>query len=291
MSKFKNAIENKDLKAKYLSNGDLKIINDLKKMIKEDDFRITCMGLYNAGKSFLLNALIEDLEEKTFKTADKRETVVNKEVKYKNITFVDTPGLNAQKNDDKRVMDAVKNSDINLFVHDVNTGEFVAREMKFFQDIKKHWKDPKEFCQRTVFILSRCDEANSNEDIKNNVIRIKEQIKDVFDTTCFVVPISSKTFLEGKKENEDELIEESNILPLQTRISSLEKEFLKEIKKTKKDRLSKQYDSLMAKLSSKIQNEKLELNQLKNEQKNIDKSLEKDIKKINKTLIKKLEEI
>ena len=53
---------------KYLSDGDIKTIETLSKAIESSDISIAVIGLYNHGKSTLLNALIDDVELKTFKT-------------------------------------------------------------------------------------------------------------------------------------------------------------------------------------------------------------------------------
>jgi len=164
MSEFKDAKNNFTLQDKYLPIGDIKIIKDLNHAIKENNVIVTCMGLYNHGKSTLLNVLVKDFKHETFKTADVRETSANKTVQYGNIKFVDTPGLNAKKNDDKRVMDAVKESDINLLVHTVTTGEFVEKEIEFLNNVKKHWENPQKFIDRTIFVVSRVNKANSKQD-------------------------------------------------------------------------------------------------------------------------------
>ncbi len=287
MSKFKAAQQHKELKEKYLSKGDIQAINDLTQAIKDDNIVITCMGLYNHGKSSLLNALIKDFENKTFKTADTRETTSNKKVTYNNITFVDTPGLNAQKHDDKRVMDAVKQSDINIFVHNVNTGEFVATEVEFFHNIKKHWKNPQDFIERTIFVLSRIDEANSDDDVKNTAIRMRKQLQEIFGVDGHIVPISSKDYVDGMIENENDLVELSNMLTLEDITTKLQTKLIKQIKETKKERLARYYDGLITKLNNTLQEDKLELSKLKNQQKRIDENFQRDIDKIEATLVQK----
>jgi len=212
-------INDAKLIAKYLSKQDINNLQTLSNAIKENDIVVTCLGLYNHGKSSLLNVLVGDLKNLTFKTADTRETTENKKVKYKNLTFVDTPGLNAQKNDDKRVMDAVKESDINIFVHNINTGEFVAKEIEFFHTIKTNWENPKDFISRTIFVLSRIDEANSDEDIKNTAIRMKQQIKEVFSIEATLIPTSAMDYIDGIVENEEELVASSNITILLAQLS------------------------------------------------------------------------
>ncbi len=120
---------------KYLSKQDIESLKVLKKAMEESEITITCIGLYNHGKSTLLNVLIKDFEFKTFKTADVRETTVNKTVVHKNIKYVDTPGLNAKAEDDKKVMEAIQSSDIILFVHTITTGELNKEEVEFLKKI------------------------------------------------------------------------------------------------------------------------------------------------------------
>jgi len=283
-----------NLKDKYLSKGDIKTIEEYKKAIDENDIIVTCMGLYNHGKSTFLNTLIGDYENKTFKAADVRETTKNKSIKHGNLTIVDTPGLNAQKNDDKRVMDAVKESDINLFVHNVNTGAFVASEVEFFHNVKKHWKNPKQFIERTIFVLSKIDEANSMDDVKNTHIEMAKQINEVFKVKPNIIAVSAKDYAEGKIENEQELIDEGNVDTLLTSITTLSESLSKELQETKKARLSNMYESLLKRLSGNLKEKKLELNKLKNEKLHFDRSLKKDLNRIENTLknkYKQLEEI
>jgi predicted GTPase len=283
MSKFKKALGSSKIKSKYITTNELESINVLKKAIKESTVLVTCMGLYNHGKSTLLNALIKDYEHTTFKTADVRETAENKKVVYGDISFVDTPGLNAKDNDNKRVMDAVKESDINLFVHNVSTGEFTKVEVEFLQNIKKHWSNPQEFIQRTIFVLSRTDTA-SEDDIKHTKVRMQEQVKEIFGTSSSFVGVSAKSYVKGMKENKKLLVEKSNVDELQNLLGTLKDSYKNSIVKTKKERLDKIYDSLIHKLSSKVQTNKLEISQSKRELKRLEDSFNSDIETIETTL-------
>jgi len=163
---------------KFLTKDEISSLKNMQKSIYENQIIVTCVGLYNHGKSTLLNVLIKDFEYTTFKTADARETIINKAVLYNNIKYVDTPGLNAQEDDDEKVMKVVENSDITLFVHNVNTGEFNKAEINFLQQIQKHWKNPKEFIERTIFVLSRIDESNDKE-IYEAIIDLSSENKPI----------------------------------------------------------------------------------------------------------------
>lgn len=268
---------------KYLTKNEINSLNNLQKSMLQNQITVTCVGLYNHGKSTLLNVLIKDFEYKTFKTADARETTLNKAVLYNGIKYVDTPGLNAQVEDDKKVMEAVENSDITLFVHNINTGEFNKAEINFLQQIQKHWKNPKEFIERTIFILSKIDESN-NKNIEEASQRMKEQIKNIFDSDSLIVSASSTDYAEGMLNNEEELIVESNIKKLEEKIEFLIKKSKEEITKTKKNRFEKKYWELYQKLNSKIKDNQQKINTLKAKQKKIDNEFKSDINKIEDTL-------
>ena len=270
-------------KNKYISPKELEEINILKKAIKESSVLVTCMGLYNHGKSTLLNTLIKDFEHKIFETADERKTDKNKKVVYGDITFVDTPGLNARDNDNKRVFDAVKESDINLFLHNVSTGEFTKVEIDFLQNIKRHWKDPKEFIQRTIFILSRIDTVN-NKIVEQTKERMQHQIKEIFGIEAIFVGVSAKSYTKAMLEDKKLLAKKSNIDTLNSILLELKDSFKDSIVKTKKDRLKRVYDELIKRLSSQIEKNKLEISQLQREIVKQEDSLNSDIKTIENTL-------
>jgi len=269
---------------KYLTKADIKTLDTLKKAINNDSVTITCMGLYNHGKSTLLNALIKDYTNETFKTADIRETSKNKSVKYGDITFVDTPGLNAKEHDDKRVMNAIKESDINLFVHTVTTGEFAGKEMEFLQNVKKHWKNPQEFIERTIFVVSRVDKANSEEDIINTINKMKQQILEIFGVESMIVPVSAMRYIKGKQDDKKLMVKKSNIELLEKLIKKLNNELFNSIQENRKRRVKRKHDDLIRKFSANIQEKKLEISKQKQAQIKYLSCRSNDIKKIEDTL-------
>lgn len=277
-------IDNSKLLSKFLTKGDIANLDELISAVERNEMLVTCMGLYNHGKSTLLNALIKDFEDNTFKTADIRETTVSKKIKYNDITYVDTPGLNAKKHDDKRVMDAVKKSDLNLFVHTVTTGEFVEKEIEFLNTVKKHWKNPKEFISRTVFVISRIDKAQSQDDIEKATEKMNQQIVEIFDCKPIIAAVSATRYLKGNLDNKKVLIKKSNIETLEKKIYDKKNELINSIKKTKIERLENQYVSLTKRLNSKIQENTLKINEQKRIQKKYEDSLNIEVKKVEKTL-------
>ncbi len=290
MSKLKKAINSAKVKSKYISSKELEEISTLKKAIQESSVLVTCMGLYNHGKSTLLNTLIKDFEHKTFEAADERKTAQNKKVTYGDITFVDTPGLNARDNDNKRVFDAVKESDINLFVHNVSTGEFTKVEVEFLQNIKKHWKNPQEFIERTIFILSRIDTVD-DEVVEQTKERMQQQIKEIFGIEAIFVGVSAKSYTKAMLEDKKILAKKSNIDTLNSILTELKESFKESIVKTKKERLERLYDELIKNLSSKIEKNKLDISQMKREVSKIEQNFATDIQNIENTLLNKYKQL
>lgn len=265
---------------KCLSFEDIENIEILKKSISNPLVNITCMGLYNHGKSSLLNALIKDFNEETFKTADVRETTENKSFEYRNTNYIDTPGLNADEYDDKRVFDAVKESDINLFVHRITTGEFVEKEIEFLNKIKNNWENPEEFINRTIFVLSMIDEVNDDNDIDLAINKMNNQINEIFQTKPLIIPISVTRYKKGNIENKNILIKKSNLGLLEDIINELIEKFKPSILETRKKRLQNIYDELIKKSNSKFQEKKFELSKQKNIQEEFFKNLYKDVAQV-----------
>jgi len=284
------------LVSKYLTKSDVCNINELTSAIEDEYVVITCIGLYNHGKSTLLNVLINDFEYKTFKTADVRETTKNTIYNdgENGIKYVDTPGLNAKGEDDKKVMEAIQSSDITLFVHASTTGEFNKKEIEYLNNIKKYWKTPQEFIERTIFVLSRIDNANNQEEISNAVKKMSQQIIKIFNTTPTIIPVSAMRYRKGKVEDKKIMIKKSNIEVLEKSLKNLSDELSNSINETRKIRLKNKYDDLIRQLNSKVQTNKLEITKQEQAQKKYLVVLNSDIKQVESTLTNmysKLEEV
>ena len=269
---------------KFFPKSELDLLKNLQKAVFENQVVVTCVGLYNHGKSTLLNVLIKDFEFKTFKTADARETTINKTIIYNDIKYVDTPGLNAKKEDDIKVMKAIKTSDIILFVHTITTGEFNKKEIEFLKKIEKDWSNPREFIDRTIFVLSRIDNIETYEDIEKTSNRMREQIKEIFSYSSVIAPVSAMDYRDGIVDNENELVLESNIKELKKIINLLTKQSKEAILKTKRKRVDNKLNELSTKLNKKIEKNRTKISTLKKKQKKIDEAFKKDIEKIETTL-------
>ena len=80
---------------------------------------VICTGIYNAGKSTLLNALTGT---DYFPTGDIPTTKELSTLTLEDCVYIDTPGLNAQEEDDQVAQAALQDADIILFVSNMQNG-------------------------------------------------------------------------------------------------------------------------------------------------------------------------
>ncbi len=246
-------------------------ISQLKNSLNTEKPKIFCIGMQNAGKSSLLNALIDDFENKTFSVSDIRETASTKEVPYKNIIYVDTPGIGHSQKDDNTVYDSIINSDMNLFVHNTE-GELLEEEVSFLKKIQNGWKNSKEFIDKTIFIISRADlvEPKEIDRLKN---RVFIQIEEIFGAKPKIISTSSNDYIQGKTEDELELVKISNIVNLKQDIEKKNLDF----KKNRKYKINSLIDKTLAEIENKLllNNEKIDEleNKIKLDKNSIDESL------------------
>jgi small GTP-binding protein len=149
-------------------------------------------GKYNHGKSTFLNAWLKQNE--LFKTSDKRETVKNQEYidKVNNIIWIDTPGLDADSQDDAVAQEAVKEADIILLVHDIISGELDKKELHFIEISSTANK------QKIQLLLTKIDQ---NEEQLPKIIKQIESQVSKFKINLFPIsPVRYQKYTQSSSE-------------------------------------------------------------------------------------------
>jgi len=193
---------------------------------KLKDFKPTLMfyGTYNSGKSTLINAIFG--KEELAKTGDSPETSKIYEYEYNGYTIYDTPGINAPIEHERVTNEHLKKCEIILFVVS-NNGSFEEEYIyKRISEIVKLNKPLLIVLNNKINLPLDSKELRREIDkINKNLSTIgdREGIKKIEDKVSLVV-VDAKTALEGKIENEQELIDESNILQLEDYITDILKE-------------------------------------------------------------------
>lgn len=267
-----------------VASSDLKKLKHLLDNIEKNKKTIVgAIGLYNHGKSSILNALIDDLDNETFKVADKRETTKIDIKDMGDFVYMDTPGIDARDDDDKRVLDAIMDIDIILFVHNPSTGELSRKEVEFLNLVKKSFRDVKDFADRTIFVLSRIDEIEESEAerVKN---KIKSQIRKYLGVDIYIKEISVKRYFKGRKENKDIFIKKSGITSLRDSIFATIRLNDDRLMASKKEKVIKTIDFIISNLNRRTKKLYEELNVLTQEKQNFESDVFRELKLINSTI-------
>ncbi|MCZ6104005.1 dynamin family protein [Campylobacter ureolyticus] len=150
-------------------------LNRVKSSLDNKNVSFVCLGLYNHGKSSLLNALIDDYNDETFKVNIIKETSTIKKIVKDNITFIDTPGLNENMQDDETTLgENILESDVYLFVHSCANGELNIQEINYLKKINSIFDDA---IDRTIFVLTKTDSISDIGKMEN---KIKDQLLQNF---------------------------------------------------------------------------------------------------------------
>ena len=179
--------------------------------------RIVNTGLLKAGKSTLFNCLTESLSDDLFAVGVTRTTVKAQECEFENLLLVDTPGIDCKDEDSKSAVSALKQGDIVLFVHNMNSGALDTPEREFLEQVAKEWDNKSDFLDKTIFVLTNLDkkEGSGSEQI---IGKVQQQINTIFGGEPKLMCISSTRYSKGILENKQFLVEKSGIPALKTAI-------------------------------------------------------------------------
>ena len=202
---------------------------------RPSELQVAVYGKYNHGKSSLLNALIG---EEFFKTADIRETVKLKSYTKKNVTWVDTPGLDADvaQKDDHLANELLTTSDLLLFVHSVNEGELDSKEVTF---LKEQYKNKRNI----TLVLTQIDKTET----LNSLQSVIEKQLDFMTQPIEIIAVSSKRASHANEK----IKEKSNISILLDSIDTNRKKMLELREKEKailKDEIQNEIDKKLLEL-------------------------------------------
>ena len=196
----------------------IQTVSNLKRIIEKHGSKpnIINAGLLKAGKSSLFNALAGKEE---FETGVVRTTVSNKNIEMEKYILIDTPGFDANEQDDKTAFEGYKTADLIIFVHNVMEGELNKLEAEQIDKISKLYSSHEDFFEASILVLSFNDQVE-NGNTENTLSIISKQMEELFNCKfkkC--VAISSSLYMKGFNENKNALIKISNLSELQNLIN------------------------------------------------------------------------
>lgn len=171
---------------------------------------IVCTGIYNAGKSTLLNALTGT---EHFPTGDVPTTKTVAQAELDGAVYIDTPGLNAAEADDMETQAAYEVADFILFVSSAVSGGISQAEAAWLRTLGERY----DLGQRLIFVLTKCGQVAPEE-----LSGITEQFRQDLEKTVGageVIPVDSITYRKGVAEGKALLVEHSGIPALKEHLA------------------------------------------------------------------------
>lgn len=267
-----------------IENIDKKLVKDvadkIKQLIEEEKrnnlkskVKISCAGIYNAGKSTLLNTLIG---KPIFKEGDIPTTNIVDSFETEDVIYYDTPGLNANVKDNKSAYSGYKESDVILFVSNIQSGGLSAAEAHFLKKIKNLMGNNDILKNSLLFLLSNKHRVDE-EKIEKVVRQYKKDIKEVLDIEINQIYVyDALTYQNGIEKNEEILIEASGFIQLNEVLNELIKSKNKNILKLREERLKIKKTEAQNAVDNMISQIKNNLDKLRNEANNNQRKM-KDI--------------
>lgn len=191
------------------------LINILEDKINNFKPKMMVYGVYNSGKSTVINALVG---KELAKTGDTPETKEINVYKYKEYEIFDTPGINAPADDEKITEDHYKQCELVLFVM---SNENVENDF-IYTKIKKMLDDNK----ASIVILNKKQICTEEEEailinkIYLNLVKMGFKEEDVKNKIS-VYSVNALSAFNAKLNNKTLLYEKSGFEALENKIKEL----------------------------------------------------------------------
>lgn len=206
-------LTDKDLKAieRYCGYDYVQRYRGILKRNSDNIVRVVNTGMVSSGKSSLFNILIDSTEEERFPTGAARTTKLADYYDYKNISFIDTPGIDVRNEDDALAFSTIMESDIIIMVHNIRTGPINRSEAEWLDKIVAGMKDAEMCKSRLIFVCTWKDTRQKDEDYQDIISDVKNMVFDIVGTEIPFFDVSVKKYLNGVSKNKQVLVESSGI--------------------------------------------------------------------------------
>lgn len=188
--------------------------------------KIVNTGMVSSGKSSLFNSLIDSVEQEYFPTGAAHTTKIADAYDYKNIEFIDTPGIDVRSEADALAFETIMEADIILMVHNIKTGPLNRTEAEWLENIAAKMADEEMRKSRIVFVCTWKDTREKESDYAEIIQNIQEMVFESVGTQIPFFEVSVKKYLDGNAKKKDVLMQNSGILELKNYIENYATEYL-----------------------------------------------------------------
>lgn len=203
--------------------------------------KVVVYGVYNSGKSSLLNSLTGHVEQEYFATRDIPETKATKTLEQQGICYVDTPGLDVDEADTCQANAGVDQADILMFVHKLAAGPIQAEEMQTLQQLVSSHGKPEQ-------ILAVIVGADAVEQQQGLICDISSQLQQLVPG-CTPFLVSNTMFQKGVREGKQPLIHYSAIPQLREALHSQVQQLMHNLAQQREDKQQRLKQQLLEQIA------------------------------------------
>lgn len=242
--------------------------------------KVIACGLYNQGKSSLLNIITDHIDKEYFKTSAARETVEVKSFTSNDVIYIDTPGFDGKKDDDNEAWKGLIDANVVLFVHSLKEREFDIQE----RALLKNLSDKRPSLSNELLVVFTHGENSPDRD--KIVEHLKKQLNTILGFSYKHFVLSSSTYKKGKLENKNALVNISGVLILQEAIKKQLSTI--DIIADKNKQLSSLKQKITEEISDIINKRKEKINALTSEQENNISRLRNDLLSMQNNIVERI---
>lgn len=187
--------------------------------------KIVNTGIVSSGKSSLYNLLTDNAIEERFPTGAARTTINADVYRYKNMEFIDTPGIDVRDSDDEIAYKTVIESDIVLMIHNIKTGPLTRSELDWLSRIIQGMGGA-EMCKRRIVFICTWKDTREREEGYNEIIdNVKDMVFETVGTEISFFDVSVKKYLDGIRKNKEVLCQRSGVIDLKEFIENFAQQY------------------------------------------------------------------
>lgn len=187
--------------------------------------RIVNTGMVSSGKSSLYNLLTDNATTEQFPTGAARTTTNADAYSYKNMEYIDTPGIDVRDADDEIAYRTVMESDIILMIHNIKTGPLTRSESDWLTRIADGMKDSEMRKRRIIFVCTWKDTREHDEGYEEILKEVKKMVFDAVGVEIPFFDVSIKKYLDGINKGKEVLCEKSGITALKAFVEDYAKQY------------------------------------------------------------------
>lgn len=192
----------------------------------EQIVKIVNTGMVSSGKSSLYNVLIDSIDEEHFPTGAARTTTMSSYYDVKNISYIDTPGIDVRSEDDALAFSTIMEADIIMMIHNINTGPLVRSEAEWLEQIVRKMSSIEACKARLLFVCTWKDTVEKDDDYQDIIADVKNAVFEIVGTEIPFFEVSVKKYLDGKKKDKQVLVNKSGITELKSYLEKYANEYL-----------------------------------------------------------------